>query len=221
MKRGWLERVACAESPPEMFFPPPRLEGGKKYREIEESLMEAQQVCLSFCLVRDQCLKFSLDNDLFDGMYGGVLPLQRAVMKHPKGWCVAHSQPFTKLLSNEDKWDCPKCAYGVKLRKYARLSRQRRDLDPLTRPSPLGLCKRGHSWEVEGKQSATTGYWFCSACALENSRLTKTERRRRPEGVCLRHPNSPRIAGSRKGAICAYCAERREREKQSQLSKYR
>jgi WhiB family transcriptional regulator, redox-sensing transcriptional regulator len=64
-ERAWQEDAKCAETDPEAFFPE---KGG--------STREAKKVCMS-CEVREECLKYALDNDERFGIWGGLTERER------------------------------------------------------------------------------------------------------------------------------------------------
>jgi WhiB family redox-sensing transcriptional regulator len=65
----WMEDAVCAQTDPESFFPE---KGG--------STREAKKVCLT-CDVREQCLKYALDNDERFGIWGGLSERERRKLK--------------------------------------------------------------------------------------------------------------------------------------------
>lgn len=65
----WYERALCPQTDPDAFFPE---KGG--------STREAKRICLG-CPVRDQCLKWALDNDERFGIWGGLSERERRRLK--------------------------------------------------------------------------------------------------------------------------------------------
>ncbi len=65
----WYERALCPQTDPDAFFPE---KGG--------STREAKKICLG-CPVRDQCLKWALDNDERFGIWGGLSERERRRLK--------------------------------------------------------------------------------------------------------------------------------------------
>lgn len=68
-EQTWQELALCAETDPEAFFPE---KGG--------STKDAKRTCLA-CDVKDQCLKYALDNDERFGIWGGLSERERRKMK--------------------------------------------------------------------------------------------------------------------------------------------
>lgn len=62
----WRVSAACRDEDPELFFPIGN-KGATAVRQIEE----AKAVCRR-CPVRATCLRWSLDNQVTDGVWGGV-----------------------------------------------------------------------------------------------------------------------------------------------------
>lgn len=63
----WIERGACAEVDPALFFPEVGDLGAKK---------KAKRVCKG-CDVATECLTYALDNDEEYGVWGGTTPTER------------------------------------------------------------------------------------------------------------------------------------------------
>ena len=61
----WQGRAICAQSDPERWFPE---QGG--------STQLAKEICAS-CPVQVQCLEYAMENDLCDGIYGGLTAKDR------------------------------------------------------------------------------------------------------------------------------------------------
>jgi WhiB family transcriptional regulator, redox-sensing transcriptional regulator len=61
----WAGRASCAETDPEIFFPP-----------HGDPATEARQICAR-CPVRDECLAYALDADEQYGIWGGLDPDDR------------------------------------------------------------------------------------------------------------------------------------------------
>lgn len=66
---NWMERALCKQADPDLFFP-----------ERGESTQEAKAVCNS-CEVKDECLKFALDNNEKFGIWGGLSVRERNRLK--------------------------------------------------------------------------------------------------------------------------------------------
>lgn len=72
----WRDRAACREVGHVPFFPDGAIWAPRDY-------MPALRVCRS-CPVQAECLEFALTNDERHGIWGGVLPADRAKMKGRK-----------------------------------------------------------------------------------------------------------------------------------------
>ena len=66
----WRHRAACRDEDPELFFP--ISETGPAARQATE----AKAVCAR-CPVREQCLRYALDNGLDHGVFGGTTERER------------------------------------------------------------------------------------------------------------------------------------------------
>lgn len=62
---SWHHKALCAQTDPEAFFPE---KGG--------STREAKRICAR-CEVREQCLKWAVDNDERFGIWGGMSERER------------------------------------------------------------------------------------------------------------------------------------------------
>lgn len=56
----WTKKALCAEVDPDLFFP-----------EIGDDVAKAKRICKA-CDVKEECLKYSLDNDERFGVWGGL-----------------------------------------------------------------------------------------------------------------------------------------------------
>jgi hypothetical protein len=61
----WTARARCAETDPEIFFPP-----------ADDPATEVQRICAQ-CPVREDCLAYAIDADEQYGIWGGLDPRQR------------------------------------------------------------------------------------------------------------------------------------------------
>jgi WhiB family redox-sensing transcriptional regulator len=66
----WRHRAACRDKDPELFFPISDMGPGAR------QAAEAKAVCAR-CPVREQCLRYALDNGLDHGVFGGTTELER------------------------------------------------------------------------------------------------------------------------------------------------
>lgn len=67
---AWMERAACAETDPDLFFP----ELDSMWR-----LDAARKVCAN-CDVVEACLAYALKNRFEEGVWGGLSPNQRRLL---------------------------------------------------------------------------------------------------------------------------------------------
>jgi WhiB family redox-sensing transcriptional regulator len=70
-REEWQDRAVCAQTDPEIFFPH---KGG--------STREAKKVCRG-CEVREECLRYALDNDERFGIFGGLSERERRKLRTP------------------------------------------------------------------------------------------------------------------------------------------
>ena len=81
----WYELGACKGTNPELFFP-----------DTSSHSAEARAICNSECRVREECLKYALENDERFGIWGGLSARQRNKMrtgKRPRLAAVAEESP--------------------------------------------------------------------------------------------------------------------------------
>ncbi|MGW7440352.1 WhiB family transcriptional regulator [Streptomyces sp. NPDC054849] len=71
----WRHDAACRETDPELFFPIGNT--GPALLQIEE----AKAVCRRRCPVMEQCLRWALDTNQTDGVWGGLSEGERRAMK--------------------------------------------------------------------------------------------------------------------------------------------
>ncbi len=67
MSRGWMDKAACTEVAPDLFF-------ADATNLIDTKL--AKSVCAE-CRVKDECLQYALENRLDWGVWGGLTVLER------------------------------------------------------------------------------------------------------------------------------------------------
>ena len=70
---AWMADAACVGTDPESFFPDPRI-------TPPESVV---RVCRG-CPVREECLRHALDRPYLDGIWGGLGPGQRQLLRRSK-----------------------------------------------------------------------------------------------------------------------------------------
>jgi WhiB family redox-sensing transcriptional regulator len=73
----WRERAACLSEDPELFFPIGKT--GPAVLQLEEAKLVCQR-----CDVREQCLKWALENDVRFGVWGGLSEDDRSALKSRK-----------------------------------------------------------------------------------------------------------------------------------------
>lgn len=77
---GWQDRAACVGKT-DMFFMDKKGYAQDLYRE-------AKAICET-CPVKGRCLKFSLDNEMQFGVWGGKTPGERIKMLGRKRWTMS------------------------------------------------------------------------------------------------------------------------------------
>jgi WhiB family redox-sensing transcriptional regulator len=70
----WRHKAACLNEDPELFFPIGNT--GPALAQIEE----AKKVCMA-CEVREQCLRWALENGQDHGVWGGMSEDERRALK--------------------------------------------------------------------------------------------------------------------------------------------
>lgn len=66
----WRHHAACRDEDPELFFPISEVGPGAR------QTADAKTVCAR-CPVREQCLRYALDNRLDHGIFGGATAQER------------------------------------------------------------------------------------------------------------------------------------------------
>ena len=74
---AWIERAACIDEDPELFFPVGTT--GPAVRQAER----AKRVCAS-CPVRGECLRWALDTCQDAGVWGGLDEEERRVIRRQR-----------------------------------------------------------------------------------------------------------------------------------------
>lgn len=72
-RTDWRHRAACRDEDPELFFPLTDLGPGAR------QTADAKAVCAR-CPVREQCLRYALDNGLDHGVFGGTSERERRTL---------------------------------------------------------------------------------------------------------------------------------------------
>jgi WhiB family redox-sensing transcriptional regulator len=70
----WRDKAACLDEDPELFFPVGNT--GPALAQIEE----AKKVCVR-CSVREECLRWALENGQDHGVWGGMNDEERRSLK--------------------------------------------------------------------------------------------------------------------------------------------
>lgn len=73
--QNWRLRAACRDEDPELFFPAAVNDTGLHQVQTDA----AKQVCAR-CDVQQQCLTWSLDNEVTEGVFGGTSEVERQDM---------------------------------------------------------------------------------------------------------------------------------------------
>ena len=77
----WREHAACRDSDASLFFP-----AGSTGAAIEQ--IEAAKAVCATCPVRDDCLRFALETNQEDGVWGGRDEIERRRLR--RGWREGH-----------------------------------------------------------------------------------------------------------------------------------
>lgn len=70
MNEDWRHHAACRDEDPELFFPVSDMGPGA------QQTAQAKAVCAR-CPVREECLRYALDNGLDYGIFGGLTERER------------------------------------------------------------------------------------------------------------------------------------------------
>lgn len=73
----WRRDAACRDEEPELFFPPGRTDTARVQIEA------AKSICAT-CPVRAACLRFALDTDQREGIWGGRTARERRTLRHAR-----------------------------------------------------------------------------------------------------------------------------------------
>lgn len=68
---NWMDDAACTTADPELFFPE---------KDGWASAEMAKAICVT-CAVRDICLQYALDNEIPEGIFGGLTARNRAALR--------------------------------------------------------------------------------------------------------------------------------------------
>lgn len=69
MSTDWMDSANCATTDPELFL---IKKGG--------TAVPAKRIC-RMCPVVAECLQYALDNDIREGIYGGLSPTERRALR--------------------------------------------------------------------------------------------------------------------------------------------
>jgi len=72
----WQDKANCKSAPQDIFFDENRSTAAKS-AEI------AKKYC-NECIVKQECLDYALDNNVYVGIYGGLSNKQRRLIKHTR-----------------------------------------------------------------------------------------------------------------------------------------
>jgi WhiB family redox-sensing transcriptional regulator len=78
MDMNWRDDAACIGVSIDVFFI------DNKGRDAKTKLAEAKQYCDS-CRVRENCLNYAMNNNIYVGIYGGISNKKRREMKRKNG----------------------------------------------------------------------------------------------------------------------------------------
>ena len=81
MDMNWRDAAACIGASIDIFFI------DEKGRGANAKLAEAKQYCDS-CRVRENCLNYAMENNIYVGIYGGLSNKKRREMKRKNGLWV-------------------------------------------------------------------------------------------------------------------------------------
>ena len=75
---GWHKQAACRGMSPVFFGA--RFESPRPSRKVRIAIMTAKDICAA-CPVRNLCLDFALDHDEEFGIWGGLTPRERRMVR--------------------------------------------------------------------------------------------------------------------------------------------
>ncbi|WP_434599482.1 WhiB family transcriptional regulator [Streptomyces sp. A5-4] len=75
---SWIERAACTDEDPELFFPVSAEGPGAEQRQ------QAKAVCAG-CPVKQECLHWALTTGQTSGIWGGTCERERAAIRRREG----------------------------------------------------------------------------------------------------------------------------------------
>jgi len=78
LRPGWHQQAKC-RGQVQAFFGP-RLDSPHPSRKMRLAIMEAKHICSS-CPVRNLCLEFALDSGEDYGIWGGLTPMERDIVR--------------------------------------------------------------------------------------------------------------------------------------------
>ena len=117
---SWVRQALCAQTDPELFFPPKG-----------QPANEAKRVCAA-CPVRAECLLYALNAPMaLDGIWGGLSPKERQTKRRELGIKTSNlddvcgSEAGAKWHHRRREPVCAACARATKLARAERAERRR------------------------------------------------------------------------------------------------
>ncbi len=87
---AWRNQAACRDTDPDLFFPIGSL--GTAIEQVEA----AKSVC-GVCPVQDACLRFALETNQYDGVWGGKTEEERRKLR--RSWLATRRRRSGALMS--------------------------------------------------------------------------------------------------------------------------
>lgn len=106
----WQDDALCAQTDPEAFFP-----------ETGGSIRPATDICFA-CEVREQCLKYAMDNNFdYDGIFGGLSPKNRRKLREKRvGSSRSKRQEVISMTARHMTTEQISDALGISMRQVQR-----------------------------------------------------------------------------------------------------
>jgi WhiB family redox-sensing transcriptional regulator len=117
--REWHHRAVCRTAEPEIFFPFDSDEAGER---------KAKRVCQA-CPVRQICLDEAIDNNIHEGIWGGLNPQERRNLKRRiQKAAIAHPPAVT------GEKDCVDCGETLPASRFSPAKQNRDGLSSFCKP---------------------------------------------------------------------------------------